>query len=107
MMLKQQQQQRTTTIHSGIINSINETEANLNKMGLVEMANVVAKEPKSLEKTNSNKKKKKKSESSIGDRQQLLLLKEEFEQKLVQGASTIVSSKVGHINNTLNPIIWD
>ena len=93
-MLKQQQQQRTTTIHSGIINSINETEANLNKMGLVEMANVVAKEPKSLEKTNSNKnKKKKKSESSIGDRQQLLLLKEEFEQKLMQGASAI-SSKV-------------
>jgi hypothetical protein len=100
MMIKQQQQhqhQRTTTMvhHSGIINSINETEANLNKMGLVEMANVVAKEPKSLEKTNSNKnKKKKKSESSIGDRQQLLLLKEEFEQKLMQGASTVVSSKV-------------
>ena len=95
MMFKQQQQQqqqyqRTTTIHSGIINSINETEANLNKMGLVEMANV-AKEPKSN---------KKKSDSSIGDRQQSLLLKEEFEQKLMQGASTVsCSSKVGTFKN--------
>ena len=94
-MIKQRQQQRTTMIHSGIINSINETEANLNKMGLVEMANV-AKKPKSLE----NKSNKMKSDSSIGDRQQSLLLKEEFEQKLMQGASTVsCSSKVGTFKN--------
>jgi hypothetical protein len=87
------QQRATTTIHSGIINSINETESNLNKMGLVERVNVTAKKPKSLE--NMSNKKKNETNSGDSDRQQLML-KEEFEQKLMQGALAVTSKVEQH-----------